>query len=325
MKAPTVLANPLRPAILAAARSSRVKRAVTGAPVTRKLVDRFVAGENRESALASVREILDSGRSVSIDFLGEDTRDAAGAQATVDEYLALVADLGALPEAADGSSGVRRLEVSMKLSALGQALAGDGRTIATDNARTICAAAEAAGVWVTVDAEDHTTTDSTLAIVRELRNDYPWLGAVVQSYLRRTEDDCRALAGPGSRVRLCKGAYREPESEAFQDRAAVDASYLRCLGILMDGSGYPMVASHDPAVIDAVAPLVGRTGRAADAYEHQMLFGIRDVEQRRLANEDKQVRVYVPYGSQWYAYFMRRLAERPSNLRFFLRSVVTRD
>nr|WP_271214228.1 proline dehydrogenase family protein [Rhodococcus wratislaviensis]GLK41725.1 putative proline dehydrogenase [Rhodococcus wratislaviensis] len=325
MKAPTVLANPLRPAILAAARSSRVKRAVTGAPVTRKLVDRFVAGENRESALATVREILDSGRSVSIDFLGEDTRDAAGAQATVDEYLALVADLGTLPEAAEGTSGVRRLEVSMKLSALGLALAGDGRRIATDNARTICAAAEAAGVWVTVDAEDHTTTDSTLAIVRELRSDYPWLGAVVQSYLRRTEDDCRALAGPGSRVRLCKGAYREPESVAFQDRAAVDASYLRCLGILMDGSGYPMVASHDPAVIDAVAPLVGRTGRAADAYEHQMLFGIRDVEQRRLANEDKQVRVYVPYGSQWYAYFMRRLAERPSNLRFFLRSVVTRD
>ncbi|WP_172650338.1 proline dehydrogenase family protein [Rhodococcus opacus] len=325
MKAPTVLANPLRPAILAAARSSRVKRAVTGAPVTRKLVDRFVAGENRESALATVREILDSGRSVSIDFLGEDTRDAAGAQATVDEYLALVADLGALPEAAEGTSGVRRLEVSMKLSALGLALAGDGRRIAIDNARTICAAAEAAGVWVTVDAEDHTTTDSTLAIVRELRSGYPWLGAVVQSYLRRTEDDCLALAGPGSRVRLCKGAYREPESVAFQDRAAVDASYLRCLGILMDGSGYPMVASHDPAVIDAVAPLVGRTGRAADAYEHQMLFGIRDVEQRRLANEDKQVRVYVPYGSQWYAYFMRRLAERPSNLRFFLRSVVTRD
>ena len=325
MKAPTVLANPLRPAILAAARSSRVERAVTGAPVTRKLVDRFIAGESREAVLSSVREILDSGRSVSIDFLGEDTRDAAGAQATFDEYLALVADLGVLPEAAEGTSGVRRLEVSVKLSALGQALAGDGRTIATDNARTICAAAEAAGVWVTVDAEDHTTTDSTLAIVRELRNDYPWLGAVVQSYLRRTEDDCRALAGQGSRVRLCKGAYREPESVAFQDRAAVDASYLRCLGILMDGSGYPMVASHDPAVIDAVAPLVGRTGRAADAYEHQMLFGIRDVEQRRLANEDKQVRVYVPYGSQWYAYFMRRLAERPSNLRFFLRSVVTRD
>ena len=325
MKAPTVLANPLRPAILAAARSSRVKRAVTGAPVTRKLVDRFVAGESRESALASVREILDSGRSVSIDFLGEDTHDAAGAQATVDEYLALVADLGALREAVDRTSGVRRLEVSMKLSALGQALAGDGKRIATGNARTICAAAEAAGVWVTVDAEDHTTTDSTLAIVRELRTDFPWLGAVLQSYLRRTEDDCRALAGPGSRVRLCKGAYWEPESVAFKDRAAVDASYLRCLTILVEGDGYPMVASHDPAVIDAVAPLVGRTGRAADAYEHQMLFGIRDVEQLRLANQDKQVRVYVPYGSQWYAYFMRRLAERPSNLRFFLRSVVTRD
>ncbi|WP_072688002.1 proline dehydrogenase family protein [Rhodococcus marinonascens] len=324
MKAPSALANPLRPAILAAARSSSVKRAITRAPVTRKLVDRFVAGESREAAVECVREILASGRSVSIDFLGEDTRDAAGAQAMMDEYLKLVADLGTLPEAAVGP-GVRRLEVSLKLSALGQALADDGPRVAIENARTICAAAEVAGVWVTVDAEDHTTTDSTLAIVRALRCDFPWLGAVLQSYLRRTEDDCRDFAGPGSRIRLCKGAYREPESVAFQNRAAVDASYLRCLDILMAGSGYPMVASHDPAVIAAVAPLVARTGRAATGYEHQMLFGIRDVEQRRLANEDKQVRVYVPYGHQWYPYFMRRLAERPSNLRFFLRSVVTRD
>lgn len=324
MKAPASLANPLRPAILAASRSSRVKRAVTGTPVTRKLVDRFIAGDDRNSVLRTVRDLLDSGRSVSIDFLGEDTRDEEGAQATVDEYLQLVAALGALPEAAPGGSGVRRLEVSMKLSALGLALPDRGTEVATENARTICAAAEAAGVWVTVDAEDHTTTDSTLSIVRELRRDYPWLGAVLQSYLRRTEQDCRELAGAGSRVRLCKGAYQEPESVAFKDRAAVDASYLRCLEVLIDGSGYPMVASHDPAVIAAVGPLVTKSGRASADYEHQMLFGIRDLEQRRLAGEGKQVRVYVPYGTQWYAYFMRRLAERPSNLRFFLRSVVSR-
>ncbi|MCQ4119919.1 proline dehydrogenase family protein [Rhodococcus tibetensis] len=325
MKAPASLANPLRPAILAASRSSRVQRAVTGAPVTRKLVDRFIAGDDRDSVLRTVRDLLDSGRSVSIDFLGEDTRDEEGARATVDEYLQLVADLGALPEAAPGGSGVRRLEVSMKLSALGQALPDGGNTVATNSARTICAAAEVAGVWVTVDAEDHTTTDSTLAIVRELRRDYPWLGTVLQSYLRRTEQDCRELAGHGSRVRLCKGAYQEPESVAFKDRAAVDASYLRCLEILIDGSGYPMVASHDPSVIAAVGPLVAKTRRTFGDYEHQMLFGIRDLEQRRLADEGKQVRVYVPYGTQWYAYFMRRLAERPSNLRFFLRSVVSRD
>ncbi|AOW91968.1 proline dehydrogenase [Rhodococcus sp. WMMA185] len=324
MRAPTVLANPLRPAILAAARSSSVKRAVTHAPITRKLVDRFVAGESREAAVECVREVLASGRSVSIDFLGEDTRDAAGAQAMVDEYLKLVADLGALPEAASGP-GVRRLEVSLKLSALGLALAGDGRRVATENARAICAAAEAAGIWVTVDAEDHTTTDSTLAIVRELRSDFPWLGAVLQAYLRRTEDDCLDLAGPGSRIRLCKGAYSEPESVAFKNHAEVDASYQRCLEILMTGAGYPMVASHDPAIVAAVAPLVARTSRAVDAYEHQMLFGIRDVEQRRLASQGKQVRVYIPYGHQWYPYFMRRLAERPSNLRFFLRSVASRD
>lgn len=324
MKAPASLANPLRPAILAASRSSRVKRAVTGTPVTRKLVDRFIAGDDRNSVLRTVRDLLDSGRSVSIDFLGEDTRDEEGAQATVDEYLQLVAALGALPEAAPGGSGARRLEVSMKLSALGLALPDRGTEVATENARTICAAAEAAGVWVTVDAEDHTTTDSTLSIVRELRRDYPWLGAVLQSYLRRTEQDCRELAGARSRVRLCKGAYQEPESVAFKDRAAVDAAYLRCLEVLISGSGYPMVASHDPAVIAAVGPLVTKSGRTSAEYEHQMLFGIRDLEQRRLASEGKQVRVYVPYGTQWYAYFMRRLAERPSNLRFFLRSVVSR-
>lgn len=325
MRAPAVVANPLRPAILAAARSSRVKRAVTGAPVTRRLVDRFVAGETRAQVLEVVRDILASGRSVSIDYLGEGTRDAAGAETTVQEYRGLIEDLGALSEASDVESGVRRLEVSVKLSALGQALAENGNAVATRNARTICVAAEAAGVWVTVDAEDHTTTDSTLAIVRELRGDFPWLGAVLQSYLRRTEGDCRTLAGAGSRIRLCKGAYQEPESVAFRDREAVDASYLRCLGILMTGSGYPMVASHDPAVIAAVEPLVRATGRSARDYEHQMLFGIRELEQRRLAGEGKHVRVYVPYGNQWYGYFMRRLAERPSNLRFFLRSVVTKD
>lgn len=293
---PGVVSNPLRPAILAAARSSRVKSAVTRAPVTKSIVRRFVAGESLADAMAATSTLLVAGRSVSIDHLGEDTLDVEQARNTVVAYLELLAELARLPQAA--ATGVRTLEVSMKLSALGQGLPGDGDKIALDHARTICAAAHEHGVWVTVDAEDHTRTDSTLAIVRELRADFPWLGTVLQAYLRRTEGDCRDLAGAGS--------------------------YRRCLRVLMAGDGYPMVATHDPAMIASVDRLITETGRGTDDFEHQMLFGIRDLEQARLVDAGRRVRVYVPYGAQWYGYFMRRLAERPSNLRFFLRSTLSR-
>ncbi|GAB2659099.1 proline dehydrogenase family protein [Prescottella soli] len=319
---PGVLSNPLRPAILAAARSTRVKNAVTRAPVTKSIVRRFVAGETLADAMAAASILLVSGRSVSIDYLGEDTLDAGQARDTVVAYLELLGELGRLPQA--GADGVRPLEVSVKLSALGQGLPVDGDKIALDHAHTICAAAHEHGVWVTVDAEDHTRTDSTLSIVRELRADFPFLGTVLQAYLRRTEGDCRDQAGAGSRIRLCKGAYREPESVAFQSRADVDSSYARCLAILMRGDGYPMVATHDPALIGSVDGLLAETGRGARDFEHQMLFGIRDLEQGRLVDAGRRVRVYVPYGVQWYGYFMRRLAERPSNLKFFLRSTLTR-
>lgn len=311
MHLPAILTNPLRPAILAAARSPSVERAITRVPVTRRLVDRFVSGPNRGDVIGAVDRMLASGRAVSVDFLGERTTDVGTARATVQEYLELIAEL---------PHDTHRVEVSIKLSALGGGLSPNGTAIAAENARTVCAGAQAAGIWVTVDAEDHTTTDSTLAIVEALRVDYPWLGVVLQSYLRRTAQDCRALSGTGSRVRLCKGAYHEPASVAFQDKHDVDASYLRCLEILFAGDGYPMVASHDPAMIAAVDSLMA--GRGSGDYEHQMLFGIRDVEQQRLVSEGRQVRVYIPYGTEWYGYFMRRLAERPSNLRFFLRSVI---
>ena len=172
--------------------------------------------------------------------------------------------------------------------------------------------------------EDHTTTDSTLGILRELRKDFPETGAVLQAYLRRTEADCRDLAYEGSRVRLCKGAYNEPESVAFQDKHEVDQSYVRCLKVLMAGHGYPMVATHDPRLIEIAGALADRYDRPQGSYEYQMLFGIRPDEQRRLAEAGEQVRVYVPYGEEWYGYLMRRLAERPANLTFFLRSLITK-
>lgn len=315
-----LFAHTLRPAILAAGRRPGLRRAAEALPVTRRVVHRFIAGETIDSALDSVTALRDSGRCVSVDHLGEDVSDADDADAAVRVYLELVDRLGCL---GDGAA-VRPLEVSLKLSALGQSLDRDGEKIARENAWAICAAAQRAGVWATVDAEDHTTTDSTLRIVRDLRREFDWLGVALQAYLRRTLGDCEEFAAAGARVRLCKGAYDEPASLAYRDPAAVTDSYLRCLRVLMAGSGYPMVASHDPAIIEAAPSLARESGRGTGEFEYQMLYGIRDDEQRRLAEAGHTVRVYVPFGTQWYGYFMRRLAERPANLTFFLRALAAR-
>jgi proline dehydrogenase len=314
-----VFANTLRPAIMAASRRPGLRRAAEGLPVTRKVVHRFVPGETIDSALNSVAALRDSNRLVSIDYLGEDVCNAHDADAAVRTYLDLIEKLGRLDPAGDG---VRPLEVSVKLSALGQSLRRDGAKIARDNAWSICDAAARAGVWVTVDAENHTTTDSTLSIVRDLRVEFPWLGTVLQAYLKRTLGDCEEFAASGARIRLCKGAYDEPASVAYRDRDEVTDSYLACLRVLMGGSGYPMVASHDPAIVAAVPAMLGESGRGSDAFEYQMLYGIRDDEQLRLTAAGHTMRVYTPYGDEWYGYFMRRLAERPANLLFFLRSLL---
>ncbi|MFE9578297.1 proline dehydrogenase family protein [Nocardia sp. NPDC006044] len=317
--------NPLRPLILAAAESPRLKRALTGIPITADIVRRFVAGETRAELIEVAQALLDSGRMVSVDFLGENTTDRSQADATVAEYLSLINDLAALNRSALPGIDAPPVEVSVKLSALGQALPDDGPATATENLRILCTKAAQADVWVTVDAEDHTTTDATLATVRELRGEFPWLGAVLQAYLRRTEADCRELSGPGSRIRLCKGAYREPHDVAFQRAYEVTESYLRCLDALMLGDGYPMVATHDPEPIADAEDRAAESDRGPDRFEYQMLYGVRDAEQSRLAGEGRAVRVYVPYGSQWYGYLTRRLAERPANLTFFLRALVSKS
>jgi proline dehydrogenase len=305
----------LRSALLSAARSPVLRSAAEHSALARPLVDRFVAGADLDAALTSVRTLVGD-RLVSVDHLGENTEDPGQAGATTEAYLGLLDRLGAEGLAA-------RVEVSVKLSALGQALPG-GPALATDNAARICARAAAVGTTVTVDMEDHTTTDATLETVRALRRDWPGTGAVLQAYLRRTEADCASLAGPGSRVRLCKGAYDEPASVAFRERAEVDESYRRCLRVLMGGQGYPMVATHDPALISYADELADSTGRDATGFEFQMLYGVRPEAQRELAARGRQVRVYLPYGSAWFPYFMRRLGERPANMMFFLRSVTSR-
>ena len=299
-----------------------MERLVTHAPVSRDVVRRFVGGPDTASAVAASRALIDAGLTVTLDHLGEDTTDREQASAVARAYTGLLAALRDARLVERRASLTASVDVSVKLSAVGQALPGDGEKIALEHARTICAAARDAGATVTLDMEDHTTTDSTLGILGELRADFPDTAAVLQAYLRRTEGDCRDLARAGSRVRLCKGAYREPPSVAHQKRLDVDLSYVRCLNVLMAGDGYPMLATHDPRLIAIGAERAKFHGTRA--FEFQMLYGIRPDEQRRLAAAGHTVRVYVPYGAQWYGYLMRRLAERPANLAFFLRSLGTK-
>lgn len=306
----------LGPVLLAAARSDSIRRIVAAAPVTRPVVDRFVAGEHLDESMVAVRALAARGMEVTLDHLGEDITDPAEALRNRDAYLRLSEALK------EHGLGVRA-EMSVKLSAFGQALPG-GHELALKNVTPVVEAAAEAGTTVTLDMEDHTTVDSTLAILAELRERFPQTGAVVQSYLFRTEDDCHALAGEGSRVRLVKGAYKEPATVAFQDKREVDKAYVRCLKILMAGQGYPMIGSHDPRMVAIGQELAHRNGRKPADYEFQMLFGIREAEQQRLVAEGNRMRVYIPYGTDWYGYFMRRLAERPANLGFFLRSLATR-
>ncbi|MGO1050488.1 proline dehydrogenase family protein [Crossiella sp. CA198] len=306
--------NPLRALILAAAGNNGIRRLVGTAPVSRDVVRRFVAGESTAEAVAATSALVDDGLTVTLDYLGEDTTDRELAEVTVQSYLELLDQLHSA-----GLSG--SAEVSVKLSAVGQAL--DER-LALDNASRICAAAEQCGTTVTLDMEDHTTTDSTLRVLGELRRSWPWVGAVLQAYLRRTLDDCRELAGAGSRVRLCKGAYKEPESVAYQAPHEVDLSYVRCANTLLQGDGYPMFATHDPRLVGIIDERARWHDRKPGTYEYQMLYGIRPEEQLRLAQAGETVRVYIPYGQEWYGYLMRRLAERPANTAFFLRALASK-
>ncbi|MBR7743317.1 proline dehydrogenase family protein [Phycicoccus sp. BSK3Z-2] len=308
----------LRGALLQISESDTVRSAVVAAPVSRAVVNRYVAGEEVDEAVATTARLRTTNRLVTIDHLGEDVTDRAQAERTRDTYVTL---LDALAE--DDLARFGAAEVSVKLSAVGQSIPGDGDAVALENARAVCEAAERVGTTVTLDMEDHTTTDRTLETLRALRQDFPWVGAVLQTYLHRTESDCRDLAHEGSRVRLCKGAYKEPESVAFQDGEDVDLSYVRCLKVLMAGEGYPMVATHDPRLVEIARALAGHHGRSPDSYEFQMLLGVRDLEQKRIADRGHQMRVYVPFGDDWYGYLVRRLAERPANIRFFLRSLAS--
>jgi proline dehydrogenase len=277
--------------LLSAARRPGLATVVAAGP-TRRVVDRFVAGEALGDALAATSALRAEGIAVTLDHLGEDITEPAQAHANRDAYLALLAALAPLGHGGD-------VEVSVKLSAFGQRLP-DGEALSLAAVRPVVEAASAIGTTVTLDIEDHTTVDRTLAVLDALRADHPETGVAL------------TLHEP------------DPGAVAHQAKPDVDAAYRRCLAVLMAGAGYPMVATHDPALVDLALRLAAEHGRGADGFELQMLYGVRPDEQRRLAAAGHRIRAYVPYGPDWYGYFMRRLAERPANLAFLLRSVATR-
>ncbi|WP_328501521.1 proline dehydrogenase family protein [Streptomyces sp. NBC_00457] len=306
----------LGPVILAASRSDRMRRLISAAPVTKQVVDRFIPGETVDEVVPIIQDLTSKGLELTMDVVGEDITNPEQAEAARDAYLELIDRLK------DLELGTRA-EMSVKLSMFGQALDG-GHELALANVRPVVEAAAAIGTTVTLDAEDHTTLDSMFAIHDELRKEFPQTGCVIQAYLFRTEADARRLAANGSRVRLVKGAYKEPADVAYQQKHETDKAYVRILKVLMEGAGYPMIGSHDPRLISIAQELARRAGRKLDEYEFQMLYGIRSDEHLRLAAQGHRMRVYTAYGTDWYGYFMRRLAEKPANLVFFVRSVITR-
>lgn len=269
---------------------------------------RWLPGPDAAGALRAADRLIADGLHTSFDLLAGPVRDAARAAEVRDTYLRLVAALGA--------RGLGpRAEISFPLGALGlftgrdgaagaaaaaRAAAAAGAGVALAHARELCAAAAGAGVAVTVDMQDHRSTDAVLAAVAELRADFPDLGVAVQANLRRSEADCRTplLSGPGVRVRLVKGAYREPVELAFGRRAEIDRAYVRCLRVLMAGGGRPMVATHDPRLIAIAGALAVRHGRPPGSFEYQFLYGVRAREQRVLARAGELVRVWIPFGAR---------------------------
>lgn len=273
---------------------------------------RFIAGETIEEAIAAARAIQASGMLITLDQLGESVSTPAEADAATRGYIALINRIA--------ESGIER-NVSVKLTQLGLTI---DRATAVDNLRKILEQADALGFFVRIDMEDSPYTEVTLSIFETLwHHDHRNIGVVLQSALRRSEDDVRRVNAIGGRVRLVKGAYKEPRSVAYQQKAEVDAAFIRLTEILLKDGVQPAIATHDEKMIAATRDMAGRLGIPKDKYEFQMLYGIRRDLQAALVAEGYRMRVYTPFGSEWFPYFMRRLGERPANVGFVLRGILS--
>ncbi|AKT51184.1 proline dehydrogenase family protein [Arsenicicoccus sp. oral taxon 190] len=313
------LGDALRVASLRMARLGRVQSVIEDSPGTRDILGRYIAGDSTGSALDAARDLMQTGRAVTVAYLGPDADSRSRSDATVREHLQLVAEAGRRRLTTDHD-----LELSVRPQAFGRLDQETGRALALSQLQQVARAAHNAGVELTLDMEGLETVAPTLEIAERLRADLPSVGVTVQAALLRTEQDCRDLAAAGARVRLVKGAYKLDERKSFDAAPDVDRSYVRCLRILMAGEGYPMVATHDPRITDIAGALAREVGRGPDRYEYQMYLGIRPLEQTAIADRGERMRVYVAYGPAWYSYLVRRVAERPANVTFFLRSLLSR-
>jgi proline dehydrogenase len=288
-------------------------RMAVRSPLTRPVVARFVAGERLEVALAAIERLRADGLRTTVDVLGESVTSADQAAAAVDRYVATLAALAARGLDAN---------VSVKLTQMGLDI---DPALCRANAMRVIKAARKVKGFVRFDMEDHTHTDATLDIWEEAHAAYPQTGVVIQSALRRSASDVERIVALGGRVRLCKGAYDEPRSVAYATKAAVDANYARLMERLLASGTYHALATHDPRLIARAIGYTRRQGIGPDRFEFQMLYGVRRDLQRSLVAKGYTVRIYVPYGTEWYPYFMRRLAERPANVGFMLRAIVKEE
>jgi proline dehydrogenase len=298
----------LRALLLQLAKSSRLSRWITSHDVTRRMARRFVPGEELGPAIEAARACNKAGMTVSLDHLGENVvtrEDAARARGSYTEVLDRIA-----------AEGVEA-NVSLKLTHLGLDLGGE---FCAEQLRLVTRRAEELGNFVRVDMEGSAYTDRTLRMVKQARAETTAVGTVIQAYLYRGEEDIRELLGIGCRIRLVKGAYKEPARTAFQRKKDVDANFVKLMKILLPSGIYHALATHDPKMIDAAIRFAAEQNITKDKFEFQMLYGIRTDLQSSLVRQGYRVRVYIPFGKDWFPYFMRRLAERPANLLFFAKN-----
>ena len=303
----------MRSALISLSHRRSLARAAVRSPLARSVVARFVAGETLQAALPAIAELKRSGLHTTVDVLGESVTSAADAEAAVDHYLETIT---ALAE--------RGLDVNVSLKLTQMGLQVDP-ALCRANVMRIVGALRGVDGFVRVDMEDHATTDATLEIWRAAHEAYPKVGVVIQAALRRSSADVDAIIAADGRVRLCKGAYDEPGTIAYRTRTAVDANYARLMERLLLADVHPALATHDPRLIVKAIAIAEREGIGRDRFEFQMLYGVRRDLQRTLVDRGYTVRIYVPYGAEWYPYFMRRLAERPANVAFMLRAILKEE
>ena len=286
---------------------------IMGNAISRLVAQRFVAGESLDDAIKAARNVNNAMQLASLDLLGENVSDEAGARRAAENYLSIFKRIE--KEKLDAN-------VSLKLTQLGLDLS---EQLCQELLEEIVAHATAQGNFVRIDMEGSAYTDRTVEMTKRVRAKFSGVGTVMQAYLHRAEKDVLDLLAAGCRLRLCKGAYQEPPEIAFPNKADVDANYVKLMKLILPSGIYHGIATHDAAMIDATKRFVLENSIHRDQFEFQMLYGIRTDLQEQLVREGFRLRIYIPYGTDWFPYFMRRLAERPANLMFFVRNLLPRS